>query len=617
MYIGNWHSLVHSTNLSDSTLFKDVWDGSVLTNLSQTGRFFSNQNNLALMLSTDGVPLFKSSSISMWPVYLVVLNLPREIRMNSENLLLCGLWVGPIKPEMNVLLGPIANMLKELSTHGITINIESVPTRIFAKLVLGVFDLPAKASVLNCKQYNGEYGCSVCYHPGKRLPNNTRIYLPGEKYSERNNDEMTEHGLLAEETKSCIFGVKGLSPLSGLFDLVKCVPVDYMHAVLEGVVRRLLKYWFDSENHRSPFYIGRHLRFIDAVLLKQHPPTEFSRSPRSIAKHVKYWKASELRNWLLTYSLPLLLDYLPSLYWHHYSLLVCAMHILLKDNTTNTLIDAAEQMLHDFCSLMSELYGETSCTANVHLLSHLCKYVRLWGPLWTHSTFGFENKNGLLKHYFHGRVDITHQLVFNVDVLNTMQLVTRQLQLHESDETMGYLISSSNRWPNKVSICEGIHIVGKTVTKKPSLEESAAISCNEETIEVFYRMYSKGVIFHSTSYSRCSGKRDNSNCCFFNSAGRSISIGQIVLFIKHPQPLVLLNCYKKLDQSITKSAGNPCRSSLSRYQEIDLLDSYIMPVELDRTLIAVPITSIISKIVIVCQENKLFCVIQPNSFERH
>ncbi len=75
--------------------------------LCQPGRFFSNPNNLALSLSTDGVPLFKSSKISLWPVFLVILNLPREIRMNAENIILCGLWVGPCKPLMSVLLQPI------------------------------------------------------------------------------------------------------------------------------------------------------------------------------------------------------------------------------------------------------------------------------------------------------------------------------------------------------------------------------------------------------------------------------------------------------------------------------------------------------------------------------
>jgi hypothetical protein len=38
-----------------------------------------------------------------------------------------------------------------------------------------------------------------------------------------------------------------------------------------------------------------------------------------------------------------------------------------------------------FCIL-----GERSETINVHSLTHLAEQVKLMGPLWTHSAFGFE-----------------------------------------------------------------------------------------------------------------------------------------------------------------------------------------------------------------------------------
>ncbi len=84
----------------DVGVIHDVWDGSIWKSLSDRGRYLSNRHNLALSLSTDGVPLFKSSSVSIWPVYLVILNLAAGIRMNAENVILCGLWVGPSKPIM-------------------------------------------------------------------------------------------------------------------------------------------------------------------------------------------------------------------------------------------------------------------------------------------------------------------------------------------------------------------------------------------------------------------------------------------------------------------------------------------------------------------------------------
>lgn len=112
------------------------------------------------------------------------------------------------------------------------------------------------------------------------------------------------------------------------------------------------------------------------------------------------------------------------------------MHILLGDSIAHAQVDAAEQMLLDFHALLPELYGEASCTANAHLLTHLTKYVRLWGPLWMHLAFGFESKNGQLKHLFHIKSNIIRRLLFNIDVCCTLQQVHSKLLQCESEETM-------------------------------------------------------------------------------------------------------------------------------------------------------------------------------------
>ena len=61
----------------------------------------------------------------------------------------------------------------------------------------------------------------------------------------------------------------GMSPLAPTLDLINSIPIDYIHAVLEGVVRMLLKFRFDSSNHSQPFYLGCHVNELDKVLLKQ------------------------------------------------------------------------------------------------------------------------------------------------------------------------------------------------------------------------------------------------------------------------------------------------------------------------------------------------------------
>ena len=45
--------------------------------------------------------------------------------------------------------------------------------------------MPAKAAVLNMKQFNGHYGCPTCLHPGERLANGSGVYLPSAKGEQR------------------------------------------------------------------------------------------------------------------------------------------------------------------------------------------------------------------------------------------------------------------------------------------------------------------------------------------------------------------------------------------------------------------------------------------------
>ena len=56
-------------------------------------------------------------------------------------------------------------------------------------------------------------------------------------------------GRLAELKGDDVCGIKGIFPLSRAIHLVDAVSIDYMHAVLEGVIRRLLRCWFLQKHH--------------------------------------------------------------------------------------------------------------------------------------------------------------------------------------------------------------------------------------------------------------------------------------------------------------------------------------------------------------------------------
>ena len=67
--------------------------------------------------------------------------------------------------------------------------------------------------------------------------------------------------------------------------------------------------------------------------------------------------ATELQNWLLFYSVPILDGILPRPCFIHYCKLIKGVSILLGSHITLELLSIAESSLKDFYKDMEELYG--------------------------------------------------------------------------------------------------------------------------------------------------------------------------------------------------------------------------------------------------------------------
>lgn len=449
-------------------------------------------------------------------------DLPPAIRMNKDNLITVALWVGESKPPMDIFFRPLNALFTRLSTAGIKLKTPLGQESIKFKPLFGSFDLIAKAPVLNMHQFNGLHGCPTCLNPGEW--SGSRYYLPSHPSPLRTNDSVLKSAVKAEAEKVIVDGIKGKSVLTNVIDLVAGVPVDYMHCVLEGVMKWLVEKWFSTSSHGSPYYIGRKVKAVDSCLLRQSPPHDFSRSPRSVSKHRHYWKASEYRNFLLYYSLPILSSVLPPLYFHHYSLLVCAMHILLQSKLARAQIKAAEIMLRDFYKMLPELYGQKSCTLNAHCLTHLAKYVRLWGPLWTHSLFGFESMNGHITSMIHSKKKIAEQLLFSIDVCQTIGNLADKLASVESEATLSFFAplsaSISQHRKDMKLIQPSIYSIGKL--RSCSLEQGELLAIHriadlQDIMLTCNRLYYKETILYTSS---SQGKRDSSICSYTENGER-------------------------------------------------------------------------------------------------
>ncbi|KAJ8050034.1 hypothetical protein HOLleu_03062 [Holothuria leucospilota] len=209
--------------------------------------------------------------------------------------------------------------------------------------------------------------------------------------------------ILARRTGQNQCGVKpnpSLLLLLPKFDIVRDFPVDYMHAVCEGVVDKL-SLWFESSYNQQPWYIGRRIREMDERIVGIVPPSEVTRLPASPSKRA-YCKASEFRCWLLFYCLPIFNGILATPYLKHLVLLIQSIWLLNQTKISVPDIGKAYSLLTTFVRKMEQLYGAEHMSFNNHILLHLPNTVLNWGPLWASSCFLFEGYNRTLKSLFHG-----------------------------------------------------------------------------------------------------------------------------------------------------------------------------------------------------------------------
>ena len=105
-----------------------------------------------------------------------MLKLCYEAREKFDNIIFLGKWLDNSKPNYNIIFAKALEQLRSLLNK---INIIA-NKRVRIRGQSGLLDLPAKASVCNVKQFNGEYGCVCCFHHGQRI--NRVNYYPFDKF---------------------------------------------------------------------------------------------------------------------------------------------------------------------------------------------------------------------------------------------------------------------------------------------------------------------------------------------------------------------------------------------------------------------------------------------------
>jgi hypothetical protein len=240
-------------------------------------------NAIGLLMNIDGGQLTRDSSVSMWPILLTVSNLPPPMRCKLKNVVLAGIWRGRGKPDWVAYLQHFIPQLSQM----ITVHTGNGTTHLQIKLQFLIADMPAKASLLNMKQFNGKYGCTLCYHKGVHW-NHRHIY-PSKEFTLRTNHQYRRHVEQVEQRGKPVKGIKGPSSLSSILAIPSDVVFDYMHQVLLGVTRSMVFTWIASKKIR--------VEVLDNAV-KIRVPHDVTRKPRTLSL-ASVWKAQEWKRFLL------------------------------------------------------------------------------------------------------------------------------------------------------------------------------------------------------------------------------------------------------------------------------------------------------------------------------
>ncbi len=130
------HLKEQSTQARNPNVICDVYDGKEYLRYHD---FLSKPENLSLVFNTDGVALFRSSQVSIWPIWILINELPPSQRSARDcvyiiscqnylkylnfrflkNMLLVGIWYSREKPTMTTFLKPFIDSVNSLLENGI------------------------------------------------------------------------------------------------------------------------------------------------------------------------------------------------------------------------------------------------------------------------------------------------------------------------------------------------------------------------------------------------------------------------------------------------------------------------------------------------------------------
>lgn len=402
----------------------DIYDGSVWKdfNSNKYNNYLKTPGNLLLGCNVDWFQPFVRTVYSVGVLYLVVLNLPRNVRYKVENVIIVGIIPGPKEPKltMNSFIGPLVNELNSACKGWCIPTKHPVLKSVVVRLCIGCItcDIPATRKLCGFLGHSATLGCNKCLKKFLRVEGGDKRDYSGFNRSEWEFRTKLTHVSNCEEIKgaTCKTALENLEAKYGVrysvlidlpfFEPIRFPVIDVMHNLLLGTPKHAVKMWIKKQL----------LTQQDLLLIQQRSellsfPHDIGRIPCKIASGFSGFTADQWRVWTTISSPIVLKGILPNNDLSCWLLFVNACRLLMTRIITVDNIAQADEYLTLFCKKFESLYGKAACTPNQHLHMHLKDCFLDYGPSHGFWCFPFERYNGILGGYPTNNKNVEVQLL--------------------------------------------------------------------------------------------------------------------------------------------------------------------------------------------------------------
>lgn len=157
---------------SRPSIRRDFWNGEFFDFLCDKRGLFGDIRDMAMVFSTDGFPLLQKKKFSVWPMILLNLNLPPEIRFKRENVFITSCSPGPVPTDhdLDSFIYPVKRKFEMLGLVGSRMWDASVMGgeyfRIKVHLSLVISDMMARFKLLGMMGHRALKFCEYCQMVG-------------------------------------------------------------------------------------------------------------------------------------------------------------------------------------------------------------------------------------------------------------------------------------------------------------------------------------------------------------------------------------------------------------------------------------------------------------------